>query len=630
VIAAVGYAGIIVALVSAGGLAVQGWRVARQPELGRGAMRLPVYGLVAGAAVAMGALELALLTHDFSIEYVVNNHARTTPLIFTIASGWAALEGSIVLWGLVLTGYTLWVFARKPQDRLDAGALAVMGAVAIFFFGLMATAGNPFVAADPVPADGLGPNPLLQNNLLMAVHPPLLYLGFIGFTVPYAYAMSAMALKVKGSVWLDRTHRAGLIAWFFLTAGIALGALWSYAVLGWGGYWAWDPVENASFIPWLVATAFIHSAIVQRRRGMLQAWTLALVIATFALTILGTFLTRSGIINSVHSFTQSSVGPALLVFLGVVLVVSYGLFAMRAHLVASAPRLESYVSREGFFLLNNLILAIFAFAVLVGTLYPLVVEAFTGEQLSVGRPFFDRLAIPLSFALILAMGIGPVVPWRAARPGLVWERIRTPLRVALVVGAIAVLLGLRDLNSVAIVVLGTFVVGNIVRTLAVDTMKARPDGVGAVPAATLRAGWRVMRRNSGYWGGMISHTGLVLIAVAITLSGTYAARDTLTFDPGESRSFQGYTLTYLDPFSRTEEHRNVIGASVEVARGDDVVTTLRPSLNRFPNFGQPVPDAGSRSPRPPKRWPHDHGPPRRRRRRHRRGPRGDRVGSGRR
>jgi cytochrome c-type biogenesis protein CcmF len=424
VIALIGYAGIILALVSAVALVIQGGRAfLSDADVSR--VRLPTWGLIAGAAIAMGALELALLTDDFSIEYVARNHSRDTPLLFTIASAWAALEGSIVLWGLVLAGFAvaaLW--GLDATDKAGVGAMAVIGIVSVFFFGLMATAANPFTTLDVVPLDGSGANPLLQNHILMAIHPPMLYLGYIGMTVPFAFAISALAAGDGSSIWLKRTRRWSLLAWTFLTLGIILGGWWSYEVLGWGGYWAWDPVENASFLPWLTATAFIHSSVVQRRRGMLQAWNIALVISTFALTILGTFLTRSGVVASVHSFTQSPVGPALLAFLVVVLIGSFGLFAFRAHLVSSTPRLDSLASREGVFLLNNLLLAVFAFVVLIGTIYPMVLEAFSGDRVSVGAPWFDRAAIPISLVLLLAMGLGPLTPYRFAAPDLMWRRLR--------------------------------------------------------------------------------------------------------------------------------------------------------------------------------------------------------------
>ncbi len=589
-IAAAGYAGILVALGAAVGLAVQGARVYRNPTLDRTLLRLPVWALLGGALLAMGALELALLTHDFSIEYVVDNHARSTPFIFTIASAWAALEGSIVLWGLVLAGYTAWVLRGVERgDGLGAGALAVMGLVAVFFFGLMATAANPFTTVPVTPPDGTGPNPLLQNNLLMAVHPPLLYLGMVGFTVPFAYALSALARGEQGPAWLDRTHRSSVVAWVFLTAGIALGGLWSYAVLGWGGYWAWDPVENASLLPWLVGTAFIHSAVVQRKRGMLQAWNLALVISTFALTILGTFLTRSGVIASVHSFTQSAVGPVLLVFLIVVTVASFALFALRAQLVASAPRLESLVSREGVFLFNNLLLAVYAFTVLIGTMWPILVEAFSGDQLSVGRPFFDRASVPIAYALLLAMGIGPVTPYRAAQPAVLWERIRNPLRAALFAGAALVLWGVRRPGVVITVILATFVISAIVRHL---WALARAGSVQH--GGTARAAGRMIRNDAGYWGGQIAHIGVALVAVAIAVSGSFGVRQTIAMSPGDEVPFEGYTVAYIGPFARSEDHRDVIGATVELRRDGRLLATLLPRMNQYPNNVQPVPSPAVR------------------------------------
>ncbi len=582
-IALAGYAGIVVALAAAAGIVIQGVRVAVRPDLGRETLRLPVVALLAGAVVAMGALEVGLLTHDFSIRYVAENNARATPLLFTIASAWAALEGSIVLWGLVLAAYTYWVYRSwKDGDELAAGALVVMGIVAIFFFGLMATAANPFETLSPAPADGRGPNPLLQNNILMAVHPPLLYLGFVGFTVPFAYAMSALAGRHPGAAWLERTRRSTLVAWGFLTSGIVLGALWSYAVLGWGGYWAWDPVENASLLPWLIGTAFLHSAIVQRRRGMLQAWNVALVIGTFALTLLGTFLTRSGVVASVHSFTQSAVGPALLAFLAVVLVGAFGLFALRGHLVSSSPRLESLASREGVFLFNNLLLALFAFVVLVGTMWPIVVEAFTGDQLSVGRPFFDRAAVPLGFALLLAMGLGPITPYRVARPAVVWDRIRIPVYAGLVAAAALVLAGVRHPNVLLVAGLAVLVIGAIVRHLW-TLARARDGGLAAAVG-------RLVRNDPGYWGGQLSHVGVALAAVAITVSGAFAARTTdVPLSPGQSVEFEGYEVAYVAPFFRSEPSRDVLGAEVELRRGGEVVATMRPRLNDYPNQVQAIP-----------------------------------------
>ena len=337
-----------------------------------------------------------------------------------------------------------------------------------------------------------------------------------------------------------------MIAWGFLTVGITLGGLWSYEVLGWGGYWAWDPVENASFIPWLIATAFLHSAVVQERRGMLQAWNVVLVIATFALTILGTFLTRSGVIVSVHSFTQSPIGPVLLWFLAVVLVGSFGLFATRAHLVASSPRLDSLASREGVFLLNNLLLTVFAVVVLVGTLYPMFVEAFSGSQVGVGRPFFDRMAIPLSFALLLAVGIGPVTPWRVAKRSVVWDRLRTATRIALGAAALAVVLNQRKPILLLGILASVFVMAVILRNLYHSARTVADKRELSLP----RAVSRVMRNDAGYWGGQISHFGVALLAFGIALSANLGVEAELVLAPGDTGNVAGYDITFIDQFTR--------------------------------------------------------------------------------
>ncbi|MBT8197266.1 MAG: heme lyase CcmF/NrfE family subunit [Acidimicrobiia bacterium] len=579
----------------------------RNPEPG-GFQRLrgPVLGIVGGALVAMGALELAILTDDFSIEYVANNSASTTPFLFKIASGWAALEGSILLWALVLAGFVYSVYRqaakRSDADGLGLGALFVLGIVSLFFFGVMLTVSNPFrVCIDPAvvgcfeaanlpwsgalaAAEGRGPNPLLQNHILMAVHPPMLYLGYVGMVVPFAFAMSALLRGESGSTWLKRTRVWTLVAWGFLTVGIVLGGLWSYEVLGWGGYWAWDPVENASFIPWLTATAFLHSSVVQERRGMLQAWNFVLIIATFALTILGTFLTRSGVIVSVHSFTQSAIGPVLLWFLMLVLVASFGLFAARIHLVASSPRLDSMASREGVFLFNNLLLTVFAVMVTVGTLYPMFTEAVTGDQVGVGRPFFDRMAIPLSFGLLLAMGLGPITPYRAAKGSVVWQRIRMPLQVALAATALAVVLGYRNRFLLIGTLLAVFVMGTIVRNLWTSARKAAGGWEISIPRAALR----VMRNDTGYWGGQISHFGIALLALGIAISANLSVEAEVVLVPGGTATVAGYDLTYVEAFSREEPHRFVVGAEIEISRNGRVLGTEEPRLNRYGTSQQSI------------------------------------------
>ncbi|MFQ5522738.1 MAG: heme lyase CcmF/NrfE family subunit [Acidimicrobiia bacterium] len=557
----------------------------------------PTKLMLSGAAVAMVAMELALLTDDFSLAYLAEHHAIATRFPFDVATAWAALEGSILLWGLVLAGFTWFTLRgyRRNPDPLNAGALAFMGGIAIFFFGIMLTVTNPFevctqavangcaasspwpFAAVQAPLDGPGPNPLLQNNVLMAVHPPMLYLGYVGLSVPFAYALSALALKIPGPEWLRRSHQATIVAWSFLTLGILFGGWWAYTVLSWGGYWVWDPVENASFMPWLVATAFLHSAMVQRRRGMLQAWNFVLVISAFALTILGTFLTRSGTINSVHSFTQSAIGPVLLGFLALVLVGSFTLFSSRAHLVATAPRIESFVSREGTFLVNNLLLSVYAFVVLVGTTYPLFLEAATGTKVGVGEPFFNRIAVPLSFLLLLVMGFGPITPWRGTTPALIWKRTRTPTILALGAGVLTAITVTRIGWVVLAIVLGTFVITSTVGLL-VEQADRRAAKLGESRWESAKA---LVAANQPFWAGQLSHLGVIIVALGIAFAANLGAHAKADMVPGDSIEFAGYTISYESPFQRTYPDRVTKGARMTVTRDGEFVTVMEPAGNFF-------------------------------------------------
>ena len=443
-----------------------------------------IFVVLAAAVLAVGAMEWALLSHDFSIRYVAENNARATPVLFTITGLWAALEGSILLWVLILAGYLTVMairFRSRIEDPMVAWALLVALSVACFFFVFMAVAANPFhVVSGSTPLDGRGPNPLLQNHPLMAFHPPMLYLGYVGFTVPFAFAMAALITGRFGEGWLADTRRTTLVAWGFLSVGIVLGAWWSYEVLGWGGYWGWDPVENASLLPWLTGTAFIHSVIVQERRGMLRVWNLSLVLATFCLTILGTFLTRSGVVNSVHAFTQSSIGPWLLGFLGVVSAICLGLIAWRADKLHAPGRIDSPVSREAAFLANNLLFTGLAFVVLLGTVFPLVAEALRGNQLSVGEPYFARMTTPIGIGLLFLMAVAPALPWRAASGEVLRRRLLVPAYTGAVVMLLTLVFLTRTLATVLAFGLATFAVVAIFRETALAVRSRRTAD---------RAGW---------------------------------------------------------------------------------------------------------------------------------------------
>ncbi|MGH8998343.1 MAG: heme lyase CcmF/NrfE family subunit, partial [Acidimicrobiia bacterium] len=546
--AALGYSGVALGFTGAvAGIACLAAGLRRSdPRLLLVGRRL-VFLVLAGGLVAAGAMEWALVTHDYSIRYVAENNSQATPLLYQIAALWGALEGSIILWGLVLGGYLAVMvrrFRSRAADPLVAWATLVGLGVAAFFFGLMLAPANPFteLAAGMVPADGAGPNPLLANHPLMAIHPPVLYLGYVGFTVPFAFAAAALATGRLGEGWLLAVRRATLTAWGFLSAGIMLGAWWSYEVLGWGGYWAWDPVENASFIPWLTATAFLHSVVVQERRGMLRVWNLSLVLATFCLTILGTFLTRSGVINSVHSFTQSPIGPWLLTFLGVCVLTGVGLIAWRGDRLRSPGRVDSPVSREGAFLANNLLFAGFAFVVLLGTVYPLAVEAFSGRQLSVGEPYFDRMTLPIGLALLFLMAVAPALPWRAASNEVLRRRLGVPAWAGALTMGVTVAAGARGVAQVIAFGLAGFALAGIARSFATGTAATRRR---AEPGGWARALGATVAGNRGLYGGLVVHAGIVVIAVALAASSGYSTKREFRLVPDQSVSLAGHRFTYL-------------------------------------------------------------------------------------
>jgi len=528
--------------------------------------------LILGAiAVAVAAMERALVTHDFSLTYVANTGSRQTPLIFTVSSLWAALAGSILLWTLILALYTTAVslkFRKRATDPLVAWATLVMYVVNAFFFALMLGPANPFTkVSGPTPLNGPGPNPLLQDHPLMVIHPPMLYAGYVGFTVPFAFAVAALVTGRVGEGWLVETRRWTLLAWGFLSIGIVLGAWWSYEVLGWGGFWSWDPVENASFLPWLCATAFIHSVMVQERRGMLRVWNLSLVLATFSLTILGTFLTRSGVIDSVHSFTESDIGPWILAFFVTVVAVSIGLIGWRGDQLRSPGSIDSPVSREGAFLANNVLFAGFAFVVLLGTVFPLLVEAINGEQITIGGPYFNRMTEPLMLCLLFLMAVAPALPWRKASPELLSKRLLIPAWAGGLTIVVCVAFGLRGgLDTLLCFGLGAFAAAAAVRQLVLATRRSMNDGAGP---------WRGLIGRAN--GGMIVHLGIVIIAVAFAASQAYGHRAEFSLHPGQSASVAGHTITFLGDHTVQHSDRTSLVADIRVDGGK----VYRPQISDY-------------------------------------------------
>ncbi len=542
----------------------------RHRRWGRDARWL-VFVMAAAAVSAVAVMERALITRDFSVRFVAENGSFTTPAVFNVATLWSALEGSILLWVLVLCGYTVAVavkFRGRGDDPMMAWALLVMFAVSAFFFALMVGPADPFVGVDVPPGyNGPGPNPLLQNHILMAFHPPILYLGYVGFTVPFAFAMAALATGRLGEGWLMATRRWTVFAWGCLTLGIVLGAWWSYETLGWGGYWAWDPVENASFLPWLTGTAYLHSVIVQERRGMLRVWNLSLVIATFSLTILGTFLTRSGVLDSVHAFTESGIGPAILGFFAVVVAVSLALIAWRGDRLRTPGAIASPVSREGAFLANNALFAAFAFVVLLGTVFPLIVEAVDGRTMSVGNPYFDRMTRPVGLALLFLMAVAPLLPWSGTSAPLLSRRLLVPAWTAAAAMVLAAALGGRGWAPMLAFGLGGFAGGAALRQLA---------------AAVRRHGLRGLTGRTN--GGMVVHVGVVLVAVALAASQSYVRQAEFDLEPGQSAVFAGHEIVYVGSAVTVHSNRTERSAYVRV----DGAKTYAPAIATYPFAGRTI------------------------------------------
>ena len=574
---AIGLSGIVLSLVAAlSGILtiVIGLRYSRKKLLIIGARYS--WLVLAGMMIATFAMQRALITRDFSVKFVAEQGSSLTPPLFNIATMWSALEGSVLLWGLILAGYLVVVtvkFNGRYTDPMVAWALVVIFFVMGFFALAMIGPANPFQSFDPpIGYDGPGPNPLLQNHILVAFHPPMLYLGFVGFTVPFAFAISALITGRLGEGWLLETRRWTLFAWGFLTAGIILGAWWAYDVLGWGGYWGWDPVENASLVPWLTGTAYIHSVLVQERRGLLRVWNLSLICATFALTILGTFITRSGILASVHAFSAGNFGGWLLVFFSIIVVVAVALIFWRGERLRSPGGMDSPLSREGAFLANNLAFAVFAFVVLLGTVFPLIVEAFQNRQISVGAPYFEKMSMPIGFTLLFLMAVAPLLPWRKAGRELLVHRVEWPAWGAALSIVIAVAVGARGALPLLGFSMAGFAGTSAVRQLALSARRHRFRGF-------------LGRKN----GGMVVHIGVILLAVGFIASSSFVDQASISLTTGEKVRIAETDVTYIS--SNTYTHPNRIEEEVLLEVDGQI---LSPAVERFIASGQIVPAPDTR------------------------------------
>jgi cytochrome c-type biogenesis protein CcmF len=547
--------------------------------------RYAIFSQFALVTLAAVTLIYGLVATDFSIKYVAFNTTRATPIYYRVTGLWGALEGSLLLWEWILiifSGVTAWIYRGQHKETLP-WVIMIFSLVSAFFLVVLGFLSNPFETISPVPPDGRGLNPLLEDANMMT-HPPLLYTGFVGLTVPYAFAMAALITGKLDEAWIVSTRRWTIIAWFFLTAGNLVGAWWSYHVLGWGGYWAWDPVENAAFMPWLPATAFLHSIQVQERRRMLKVWNLSLIIIAFSLTIFGTFLTRSGIISSIHAFSSGPVGGFFLGFLAVILLASFGLLAYRADLLKEQPELDSMVSRESAFLLNNIVLVSALFTIFLGTIFPLISEAVAGVQVSVGAPYFNSVTVPLFLCLVFLMAVGPMIAWRRAS----WDNLRRnflwPAAAALLLGLALFVWKVKEFLPL----LGFTLLAFVVLTIVYDTALALRARKRIAGEGIFRGLVTLARRNQRRYGGLIVHLGVVLIILGIAGSMTYSIEKEATLGLKQELPIGNYRIQFEGlTGSRQPTHFRVEGAFRVFHNGSDD-GVLTPALKFFPTQQSPI------------------------------------------
>ncbi len=541
-----------------------------------------VHTLTALLTLASIALIYVLLKKDFSLEYAASYNSRDLPLAYAVTAFWAGQKGSLLLWAWLLSLFSSIVLLRRREEdsQLMPYVVSVLIASLAFFLIMLTFATDPFERLAVPVYDGRGLNPLLQNPG-MIIHPPTLYLGYVGFTIPFAYAIAALITGKLGDSWIKATRRWTLFSWYFLGMGILLGAQWAYVELGWGGYWAWDPVENASLMPWLTGTAFLHSVMIQEKKGMLKVWNIVLILATFSLSIFGTFLTRSGIVSSVHAFGQSPLGYFFLIFLGVVLAFSLFLLFRRLPDLKSKDELDSLLSRESFFLFNNLILVVITIVILWATTFPLISEAVKGVKITVGPPFFNKVNVPLGLALILVTGICPLIAWRKATAKNLKRNFTAPLVAAFIGAAVLTAAGVHKTYALISFTLCIFVTTTIVMEFYRGT-SARREMIGeGLFSALGNLVWRNKRR----YGGYLVHIGMVMVFVGITGSSAYKYEKEAVLEKGQSVQVQDYSIKYSGMEFQRKENMEIAAALLEVRSDGIMVDEMRPEKNF--HFSQP-------------------------------------------
>ncbi|MCL4460011.1 MAG: heme lyase CcmF/NrfE family subunit [Chloroflexi bacterium] len=550
---------------------------------------LAVWGLTTVAAVSLIYL---LISHDFGVRYVAEYTSRDMSIWYTISAFWAGQEGSLLLWAWVLSIFAAIVLVqnRKRNRKIIPYVAAVMMGIQAFFLGLLVFASNPFVRLVSPPADGQGLNPLLENPG-MFFHPPTLYLGYVGFTVPFAFCLAALVSGQLSDEWIRSTRRWTLIAWFFLGLGNLLGAQWAYVELGWGGYWGWDPVENASLMPWLTGTAYLHSVMIQQRRGMLKVWNVVLIIITFTLVLFGTFLTRSGILSSVHAFGETSLGPPFLTLIAAILLGSLGLLLKRLPLLKGENELDSMLSRESGFLLNNLILLGAAFATFWGTIFPLISEAVRGVKITVSAPYFNQVNGPIFGLLIALMGICTLIGWRKASVENLLRNFLVPIIMAVILGIILWAMGVREPYALG----GFTACGFVVSTILFDFCRAVSVRYRNTRENPFKVIVNLIWSNKPRYGGYIVHLGIVLIAIGITASSFYPVEKEATLAVGDTLAIKDYTLKYMGLSEYSTPSKQVIAGTVEVYSGDKKIDTLTSEKYYHKGHENPVTEVAIRT-----------------------------------
>jgi len=550
-----------------------------------------VYSIFLLVTISCLVLLCALFTRNFNVEYVAQYSNRSLSWFYTAAAFWAGQAGSLLLWAWLLALFAMLVIVqnRKSQPVLLPFVMTVMSVALFFFLYLLVFKTNPFITLSFTPEDGRGLNPLLQNPE-MIFHPPSLYIGFVGFTVPFAFALAAMMSKQLDNLWVKSIRRWTLLSWLFLTIGNILGMQWAYVELGWGGYWAWDPVENSSLLPWLTSTAFVHTIIAQERKGVLKKWNLSLIILTFALTIFGTFVTRSGLISSVHAFGVSDLGPLFLGFLALILIVSFTLLYRRAPLLNSASTIAGWTSRESSFLLNNLLFIAITFGVFLGTIMPSLSEAFTNNKITVSVDFFDRLAVPIGLAIALLIGICTLLSWNATSFRKIIKNFTIPVSVTVVVLIIFLISGSRHfLALVAISIIVFSITSTIMEyILGVRTRRRMEKG------SLLTALFNLLRNNKRRYGAFIVHLGVLLLILGITGSSVFSNDTTVTVERGDTIPVGDYELRYLGITASHDKHYHIDAAQFDIYRNGKKLGVIQSEKHLHPNF-QPATEVGIRT-----------------------------------